>query len=402
MISIKSVHDADVFGKRVLLRTSLNIPLTADGIVSDTFRLQRALPTISYLAEKGAKIIIVGYIGRKGESLKPVYEALQKLLPDLKITFAASQKILSEKSLDLEHSARQHLAFAQEVFSPSLSAKVDALKSGECLMLENIRREEGEEKNDPALAIALANLADIFVDDAFAEAHRPYASNVGVATLIPAYAGLLMQEEIEKLSEALTPPEHSLAIIGGAKFETKEPLLFKIAAVYEKVLIGGALANDFLKSRGAPVGASLVSYIAIHTTLANNEKLLIPTDVIVAEIGENTERKSSINDVRLNERIVDIGQKTSETWASEISRAPFILWNGPMGVYEDGFIFGTDALAEAIASSNCRAVIGGGDTAASLAKFSFDKSSVFISTGGGAMLQFLIDGTLPAIDVLRK
>ncbi len=368
-------------GTRVLLRTSLNVPVAADGSIGDMFRLTRSLPTIKLLMEKKAKVIIVGYIGRQGDTLRPVHAALQTLLPDTKISFFDGK-----------------IGDARAV--------VDQLAEGECVMLENIRREKGEEdpvSADGAQLVAdLAALADMFVDDAFAEAHRAYASNCGVTSKLPSYAGLLFTEEVEKLSEALTPTGKSLAIIGGAKFETKEPLLIKLLDTYEAVLLGGALADDVLRARGNPVGSSLISGEPIPVSIASNSTLVVPTDVVVVEEGVSAERECTVNDVRATEHIVDIGAATSRAWAEKISQAAFVLWNGPMGVYEQGFEDGTDALVEAISRSTCHAVIGGGDTAAAIAKFPLDPSRVFISTGGGAMLQFLADGTLPAIDALSK
>lgn len=373
---LRSVRDADVVGKKVLLRTSLNVPVTDNGLVGDLFRLKRGLKTIEFLVSKGAKVVLVGYIGREGASLSPVAKALQALLPATKISF--TDKPLAE-----------------------VGAQVDALPAGECLMLENIRRESGEEKNDPALTEALVGLADVFVDDAFAEAHRAYASNVGVAKLLPSCAGLLFEEEVQKLSEALVPPKKSLAIVGGAKFETKEPLVQKLLTLYPKVLLGGALANDLLKSHGWPFGASLVSSTLLPTELASSEKLLEPSDLVVGEKGENAERTVLINDIREEEYAVDIGPQTAARWAGEIEGAEFVLWNGPMGVYEEGYTAATDTLADALVRSACRAVVGGGDTVAAVASYTFDPERIFLSTGGGAMLQFLTDGTLPAIEALR-
>lgn len=374
---LRSVRDMDVAGKRVLLRTSLNVPVLEDGSVGDMFRLKRGLKTIEYLASKGARIVLVGYIGREGATLAPVASTLQGLLPNIKISF--TDRSLSE-----------------------VGEQVEALSGSECLMLENIRRESGEEKNDPALAEALAALADVFVDDAFAEAHRAYASNVGVASLLPSCAGFLFEEEVQKLSEALMPPEKSLAIVGGAKFETKEPLIQKLLSLYPKIILGGALASDLLKSHGWPFGASLVSGKLLPTELAVSEKLLEPSDVIVGEKDENAERTILVNDIRENEYVVDIGPETAGRWAEEIMRAEFVLWNGPMGVYEKGYVAATDTLADALVRSTCRAVVGGGDTVAAVANYTFDPERIFLSTGGGAMLQFLADGTLPAIEVLKS
>ena len=368
---------ADLRGKRVLLRTSLNVPITADGGVGDVFRLKRARGTIEYLAERGAQIILVGYIGRQGASLAPVARVLQTLIPTSKIIFT-------------------------DCAIGEVGEQVARLSPGECLMLENIRRESGEEKNDPALAQALASLADVFVDDAFAEAHRAYASNVGVANLLPSYAGLLLLEEVERLTEALTPPQGALALIGGAKFETKEPLITKLLALYKKILLGGALSDDVLQSRGVFVGRSLVSGQKVPHAIAHNDHIVLPSDMMMLDVDTGAKRVAEVRDIHAREDGLDIGTVTAAAWAKEVLAAPFVLWNGPMGMYEKGFTAGTEALAKAVCEGSCRAVIGGGDTAAALAQFSFDPARVFISTGGGAMLEFLAEGTLPALEILKK
>lgn len=374
-MQMRSLTEASVAHTRVLLRTSLNVPISAEGEVGDKYRLQRGLPTIQWLTNQGAKVVLVGYLGRDGASLRPVAKALQQLSPNTPIAFTDTP---------LEQVGKE----------------VDALAPGSCLMLENVRRYEGEEKNDPTFAASLASLADIFVDDAFAEAHRAYASNVGVAALLPSYAGLLMQEEVTKLSEALEPQEEAIAIVGGAKFETKEPLLERLLGIYKEVFLGGALANDLLKARGFPIGASMTSDMPVPVSLAGEERLHAPKDLTV-EGGEA--RQANTADVRAQERIVDVGERTKHLWAEAIAKSSFVLWNGPLGMYEKGYVDGTDALAEAIAASKCKAVLGGGDTAAALAKFSFDEQRVFVSTGGGAMLQFLTNGgVLPALEVLKR
>ncbi len=372
---LRSVREANVTNKRVLLRTSLNVPLGPDGSVEDVYRLQSDVATIELLATLKAKIILIGYIGREGGTLAPVAKALQAVLPNIQVVFT---------SAPLEH----------------VHEDIELLEPGHCLMLENIRQHPGEEKNDPELAQQLASLADVFVDDAFAEAHRAYASNVGVATLLPSYAGLLMEEEVEHLHEALVPLKGSLAIVGGAKFETKLPLLKKLLGLYEEVLVGGALANDLLKARGRSVGMSLVSDYAVPKELVEEVRLLAPEDV---RIEEGVPEGVLVGSVGEKEKIIDIGAITEKKWAEKIAGASFVLWNGPMGVYEKGDVFGTDALAEALVKATCKAVIGGGDTAAALAQFTFDPSRIFVSTGGGAMLEFLTNGgSMPAIEVLEK
>ncbi len=362
MPNIKSIKDAEVAGKRVLLHVDFNEPIQ-DGHVADDMRIRAALPTISLLRQRGAKqILILSHLGRpdgkavEGLRMAPVEARLRELIPN----------------------------------APDI------------VVHENLRFDPREEANDLGFAKELASFGDLFVNDAFAEAHRAYASNVGVTAFLPSYAGLLMEKEIAKLSEALAPAKPALAIIGGAKFETKEPLLKKLVEIYDTVLLGGALASDMLKARGFAVGSSLVSDIPVPTPLAEEERILIPIDLVVEDSESKVARNSHTSDVRITETIVDIGGNTAALWSEKIKQSQFILWNGPVGVYEQGFGAGTDALAQAIAEWGGKAVIGGGDTAAAIAKFSFDPEKVFISTGGGAMLEFLANGTLPAIEALKR
>lgn len=360
-MNIRSVRDVEVSGKRVLVRVDFNVPLV-EGVITDDTRIKAALPTISWLLEHGAKVSLLTHLGRPEgkvvESLRtaPLKARLNELLPGADIT-----------------------------------------------MLENVRFDGGDETNDAAYAKKLAEGADIFVNDAFAVSHRAHASVVGITKFLPSYAGFLLENEIKKLSEALTPPPGAIAIIGGAKFETKQPLLKKILSLYSTILLGGALGNDIIKARGFPFGASLVSSIPVPIDIASSEKIYVAGDIVMRVLekeGEDIKREALVNNIRANESIVDIGSRTAKLWSEKISAAPFVLWNGPMGIYEEGYTTGTDMLANALAKSGVRAVVGGGDTIAALSKFSFDKEKVFISTGGGAMLEFLTAGTLPGIEVL--
>lgn len=363
MIMLRSVKDADVRGLRIVVRLDLNVPIK-DGKVVDDLRIRAVVPTLLSLQERGAQsITLLSHLGRpngkKDErfSLAPVEARLRELT---KVPFT---------------------------------------------MHENVRFDPREETNDSEFARELAGLGDIFVNDAFAASHRAHASIVGVAKLLPSFAGLHLEDEVAHLLQALAPEKPSLAIIGGAKFETKEPLLQKLLATYDEVLVGGALGNDLLKARGLPVGASLVAGVIAPTSLAGEVRLLPPVDLIVAG-GEGMQagvaRTANTGDVRASEKIVDIGPQTAKIWSEKINHAQFVLWNGPMGIYEEGHTQGTDALAAMITGASCRAIIGGGDTIASIMKHVFDKERVFLSTGGGAMLQFLTDGTLPGIEVLKK
>jgi phosphoglycerate kinase len=355
---LRRVADAPVAGKRVLLRVDFNVPLQ-DGKVADDTRIKAALPTIELLHERGAAaILLITHVGRPGGK---AVEALRTA------PIAAALRKLTRVPLQV---------------------------------MENVRFDPREEAGEDSLARELAAQGDIFVNDAFADAHRPHASIVGLPKLLPSFAGLLMEKEVVELSSALSPPEGALAIIGGAKFETKEPLLRALVKVYGRILVGGALADDVLKARGFPIGASLTSATPTSPQLAGDERLVVPLDAVVREGELPAERTALISDIRATERMVDIGPHTMTAWASEVMRAPLLLWNGPMGVYEEGFTEGTDVIARAVSAMWGRAIVGGGDTEAAISKFSFDPARVFVSTGGGAMLQFLAEGTLPGLEPL--
>lgn len=378
MNCIDQVPPHELRGKRIFLRTSLNLPVANDGSVSDVFRLKRALPTIRYLVEKGAKVIIVGYLGRKGDSMRPVAEALQKLEPSIPFRFFGTP---------FEHAPQE----------------VAALKEGECLILESTRRDPGEETNDPVFTNLLASLADMFVGDALAEAHRGYASNVGVAKLLPAYAGLLMKEEIEALFAARQPKPPSFAILGGAKFETKAPLVKSLLATYDHLFLTGALANDVFKARGLTTGRSLISKELPDQDVLRNPRFLAPIDV-TAEGESGHAKVKKPEEVTDDDKIVDIGPDSIAAIAPLIAEAQFILWNGPTGLYESGYISYTQQIAELTArvhERGAQVVIGGGDTIAAIEAAGVTQERLgFLSTGGGAMLEYLLKGTLPGIEVL--
>lgn len=355
---MREIKDAEVQGKRVLVRADLDVPLKG-GEVADDWRLQSLVPTLEFLQAGGAHIIIIGHLGRpEGRAV----EAL-KLAP-------------------VEKKLRELTAVPFE-------------------MKENLRFDEREEKNDIGFAKEMAAWGDVYVNEAFANSHRAHASMVLLPTLIPSFAGLRLAKEIKTMQEALQPAKPALAIMGGAKLETKSPLLEKLSASYEKILVGGALGNDLLKVRGLPVGLSLVGESPVPEAIAGNEKLLMPEDM-VAEDEQGNSRAVHLADVRTQERIVDIGSATIERWSEEISKAQFVLWNGPLGFYEKGYRAGTEGIAEAIRSAGCSALIGGSDTVAAVRKVAFDEKKVFLSVGGGAMLQYLAGGTLPAVEVLQK
>lgn len=379
MRCIDELSENDLQGKRVFLRTSLNLPVAADGSVGDLFRLRRALPTLEYLLKAGARVVVVGYLGRKGDSMQPVAAELQKLLPSVPVRFFGT-------------------AFEE---APKQS---QALKNGECLVLESTRRDPGEESKDPEFAKLLASCADLFVGDALAEAHRDYASNVAVATLIPAYAGLLMKEEVTALDTARSPGSPSFAILGGAKFETKAPLIQLLLANYDRLFITGALANDVFKARGLPVGRSLISKELPGEDILSNPRFLAPLDV-TAEKEHGSALVKNPELVEEDDKIVDIGPRSVALLAPHIAEAKFILWNGPTGMYENGYCMYTKQIAEMVAKAHERGaevVIGGGDTIAAIEEAGVSGEKLgFLSTGGGAMLEYLLKGSLPGIEVLK-
>lgn len=376
---MKSVRDIPILENiPVLVRAPLNMTIV-DGKVATAFRLERFVPTVKYLQERHARVVLIGHIGEKGtETLEPVYEALKALVPSL--------------------------SFCSATTGPEARAAIRDLSPGHVVMLENLRRDPGEVGNDRAFATKLAELGDVFVEDCFDTCHREHASIIGVPKLLPSYAGLLVEEEVTELTKALAPGHPSLAIIGGAKFSTKEPVLGKLIQNYDHVFVSGALANDFMKAAGHTVGASLVSDADREhiEPLLRNPKLLLPKDYVVAQKGTTRAdgRLAAIDDVQADEAILDNGPQTIEMLAGIVAIAKTVLWNGPLGNYENGFIEGTEALAKVIARADAYSIIGGGDTVAAIEKLNLNDRFSFISTGGGAMLDFLAKGTLPGIEAL--
>lgn len=381
---MRTVRDIQILHNiPVLVRAALNVPIE-NGEVKSTYRLEQALPTIHFLAERGARVILISHIGERGtETLKPVARALQNLIP--------------------------RVSFFPETVGPHVRGAVRAMLPGEILVLENLRRNPGEKMNDHAFADELAALADIFVEDSFDTCHRAHASIVSVPKLIPAYAGLQLADEVRELAKALTPAHPSLAVIGGAKFNTKEAVLTKLLTTYDHVFVGGALANDFLKSTGYEVGKSFVSAsgVADIATLLANKGLVLPIDTLVIPeraVGTPQARTHarvvSIDQVRPDEIMLDHGPATSALLSQLAGDAKSVLWNGPLGNYENGFVDATDAFAQAVAASGAHSVVGGGDTIASIQNLNLMSHFSFVSTGGGAMLDFLAEGSLPGIRVL--
>lgn len=375
MKSIKTLKKLE--GKKVLLRTDFNVPLKKDRTVGveESARIEKSLETIKFLKKAKAKIIIISHIGRdEHDSLKPIADYLSK---KIKITF------LEGHIQDFIHE------------------KIEKMKPGDIVMLENLRQDEGEISNSSAFARGLSRLADVYVNDAFAASHRRHASIVGIPKFLPSYAGLLLEEETSHLSSVIKKPKKPfLFILGGAKFETKLPLIKKYLKVADFVFVGGALQNNFFKAEGKEVGISLVDNRRYNLGgLLRTKKVMLPIDLVLQK-GNGT-RVASPEDVKEDERIVDIGPETTKKLKEKIKEAKMILWNGPLGLYEGGFVQSTEEIAKAVAKSSAVSIIGGGDTVVTVKKLKLEKKIHFVSTGGGAMLEYLEKGKLPGIDVLK-
>ncbi|MBI5140028.1 MAG: phosphoglycerate kinase [Candidatus Vogelbacteria bacterium] len=360
-----------ISGKRVLLRLDLNVPIK-NGKVFDDFRIVKSLPTINYLKNKGAKVIIISHIGENpGETLFPVAEYLKaRLLP------ADPKNIVVLEG-------------------------IDNLKNGEAVMLENLRQNPGEVLDDEIFAKGLASLADLYVDDAFAVMHRTHASIVSVPKLLPGFIGLLAESEVKNLSLAFNPSRPFLFIVGGTKFETKIKLVKKFVDIADKVFIGGALSNTVFKFMGLEVGVSLADQTDLDLSFVkDSSKVILPVDVNVRNNLVDSIKR--IDEVLSGDNMLDVGPATVSLLEKEISVAKFILWNGPMGNYEKGFAGTTADLANMISRSGATSIVGGGDTIASIKSLGLLEKFTFVSTGGGAMLDFLADGILPGIEALKS
>lgn len=378
---IDELEKKDLKGKRVLLRLDLNVPISSGEII-DTYRLERVIETIDFLREKEAIVIIVSHCaGKELETLVPVWHYLNGYFP---------------------------VDFCSTYFTVEATDKLSKLKNKEVLLFENIRVNSGETENNPEFAKKLSQMADIFVNDAFGESHRKYASIVGVPQFLPHFGGLLMRQEIEHLSKVFKPEHPFIFILGGAKFDTKFPIIRKYLDRADFVFVGGAIANDFFKEKGFEVGTSLVSKTVFDIgEILQNQKLILPIDV-TCQRDSLTKEVSFKNpdEVTSDESIVDAGPKTTEQLKNLLRDAKTIVWNGPLGNYELGFKDRTESLAQIIISltleHGVNSIVGGGDTIASINKLNLGYKFSFISTGGGAMLDYLVDETLPGIDALKK
>ncbi|MCH7810197.1 MAG: phosphoglycerate kinase [Chloroflexi bacterium] len=391
----KTVREIDVAGKRVLMRVDYNVPMdAASGRILDDRRIKATLPTLDYLRLEGAKVVLVSHLGRpKGErdprlSLAPVAERLSELMGEPVQT-------------------------ADDCIGAEVQEAVAALADGEVLLLENVRFHPEEEANEAEFAKALASLCDVYVNDAFGTAHRAHASTEGVARLRPAVAGFLMEKEVNFLSRAVEDPERPYAaIIGGAKVSSKMGVLDALLECVDKLLIGGGMANTFLKGEGFDVAESLVEDDCIAEAKRIDEKaaergvrLLLPADVIVAErfAADSPSRRVSVKDVPAGWRIMDVGETTIDVFAAALRGAKTVVWNGPMGVIEMGpFSHGSHRLAGVLATlEDADTIIGGGETAAAVEQVGLSSKFSHVSTGGGASLEFLEGKELPGIAALE-
>jgi phosphoglycerate kinase len=389
MFNKKTITDIDVKGKKVLVRVDFNVPMK-DGKVTDDTRIRAALPTIQYLLDQSAAVILASHLGRpKGGpdpvfSLKPVATYLANLLG-------------------------KPVAFAEDCIGPLAEKAASVLKPGEVLVLENTRFHPEEEKNDPGMAKQLSVLADIFVNDAFGTAHRAHASTEGVAKFLPGVAGFLMEKEIQYLGQAIDNPKRPfVAILGGAKVSDKIGVIKNLLQKADSVLIGGGMANTFFKAQGYGMGDSLVEGEALETAKEllkiGGQKLHLPVDMVIADKFEDSAHKKTmdVSEVPAGWRVLDIGPETVKAYSKIISDAGTVVWNGPMGVFEfPNFASGTFEIAKAIAVSKAISVIGGGDSVAAVAQAGVSDKITHISTGGGASLEMLEGLELPGLVALQ-
>lgn len=389
----KTLLDIDVYGKKVLLRVDFNVPLK-DGKILDDTRIVESLDTIKYLLDKGASIIVMSHLGRpdgeivKKYSLKPVFQRLEELLPNTK------------------------MFFAKDVVGDDANKKASKLKMGEILVLENTRFEAGEEQNDNEFCKRLANLADVYVNDAFGTAHRKHASTYGVGKLLPSAIGFLIERELNAINGALENKKRPfVALLGGAKVSDKLGIVDKMCDIADTIIIGGGMAYTFLKAMGYKMGESIVDKdkidLARNILFKANEKgvkILLPCDHIVGKSIEDKEgvyiRTINIPDGYMG---LDIGKQTVKQYVKAIKRARTVVWNGPMGVFENAaFSEGTYKVAKAVAKCKGTTIVGGGDSVSAISNMGFEKKITHISTGGGASLKLFEGKILPGVDVIEN
>jgi phosphoglycerate kinase len=389
----KTLKDVDVKGKRVFCRVDFNVPMQ-DGKITDETRIRAALPTIQYLVDQGAKVILASHFGRpKG-----------KVVEEMRLT---------PVGVRLSELLGKNIQKADEAYGDSVKSLIESMNEGDVLLLENVRFYPGEEKNDAELAKSFAELADVYVNDAFGAAHRAHASTEGIAHHLPAVSGLLMEKELDVLGKALSNPERPFtAIIGGAKVRDKIGVIENLLENVDNLIIGGGLAYTFVKANGHEIGKSLLEEDKIDLAKTFMEKakekgvnFYMPVDAIVADdfSGDANIKEVAIEKIPADWEALDIGPKTREIYRDVIQKSKLVIWNGPMGVFEiDAFAGGTKAVAEALAEAEgTYSVIGGGDSAAAVEKFNLAEKMSHISTGGGASLEFMEGKELPGVVALN-
>ena len=388
----KSIRDIDFKGKRVFVRVDYNAPMDKAGNITDDTRIRATLPTLNFLLDQGASLVLAAHLGRpKGGP--------------------ASEFSLAPVAAHLSSLMGRKVKFAADCVGPVAASAAEALQPGEVLMLENLRFHPEEEKNDPAFAKGLAELADVAVNDAFGVSHRAHASVEGITKFLPMVAGFLMEKELDFLGRAVTDPARPYAaIIGGAKVSDKIGVIANLLTKVDVLLIGGGMANTFFAAQGYSVGKSLVEpdKIPLAKDLIAQAKergvtLLLPTDVVAADkfAADAAWRVTTVDSIGAEEMVLDIGPSTGAAFGAALSGAKTIVWNGPMGVFEmDAFAKGTEAVARAVATSNAVSIVGGGDSVAALEKVGLAGSITHISTGGGASLEFLEGKVLPGVAAL--
>lgn len=389
----KTIKDVDVKGKRVLVRVDFNVPRDKQGNITDDTRIRAALPTINHLVEQGAKVILTAHLGR----------------PKGKVDETMRLDKVAERLAEL---IKKNVVKTDTTVGPEVKEAVEKMAPGDVLLIENVRFNPGETKNDPEFAQELASLADLYVNDAFGAAHRAHASTAGVTEHLPAVAGFLMEKELQALGGALNNPERPfVAIIGGAKVSDKIGVIENLLTKVDKLIIGGGMANTFLKAQGLELGKSLVEDDKVD--LAKNlmeeakkkgKELLLPVDLVVADAIEKPETKATVklDAVPADKMALDIGPETVKLYQQAIKDAKTVVWNGPMGVFEvDDFAQGTKAVAQAVADSQANSIVGGGDSVAAIDKVGLTEKISHISTGGGASLEFLEGKELPGVTALN-
>jgi phosphoglycerate kinase len=389
----KSIRDIQWQGKRAVVRVDFNVPIE-HGVIGDDTRIRSAVPTIQYLVDHGASVVLMSHLGRPKNT---VVEALR-----LKPVAAHLAELLNKTVTALP-----------DVAGPNALNAAKGLGTGQILMLENTRFDPREEANDPSLAKEYAALGDVYVNDAFGAAHRAHASTTGIAAYIPAVAGFLMERELEALAGTLANPERPfITIIGGAKISDKIGVIENLLSKVDALLIGGGMANTFLLAQGYAMGDSLVESTSlelakrmIDLAAARGTKLLLPTDAVVADAFSPTANTMvvPVTDVKPGWRILDIGPATRAVYAAQIASAKTVIWNGPMGVFEmPAFAEGTRAVAQALADSSAKSIVGGGDSVAAIEQMGLADWVSHISTGGGASLELLEGRVLPGVDALNN